>query len=80
MEEVGGDHRHHHAGLVQSGPELVEDPLPLAGAAARRDQVVIVEGDAVRAELGELVHGLDGGEYRSGGLTEQVAGLPADGP
>src|SRR6185312_16956047 len=53
---------------------------PLVGAAARRDQVVVVKGDAVGAELAEAVHRLHGGEHRAGGLTEQVASLPAHRP
>ena len=51
-----------------------------AVVAAERDQVVVVEGDAVRAELGQPVHRLDRVERRPGGVAERVAGLPADGP
>jgi hypothetical protein len=65
---------------ARAGLELVDDPLPVGAAAARRDQVVVVEGDAVRAELGQLVHRLDPGQHRPGGLAEQVPGLPTDGP
>ena len=44
---------------------------------AERDEVVVVEGDAVGAELGEPVHGLDRVERRAGRVAERVAGLPA---
>ena len=47
---------------------------------AERDQVVVVEGDAVRAALGEPVHGLDRVERGPGRVTERVAGLPAHRP
>ena len=53
---------------------------PPAGVGARRHQVVVVEGDAVGTELGQLVHRLDAGEHRPGRLAEEVAGLPADRP
>src|SRR3954471_8886302 len=79
-EQVGRDHGHHEAGLGQGSFELVDDPGPLAAAGSGWDQVVVVELDAVRAELGEFVHRLYGCQDRPGGLAEQVAGLPADGP
>jgi hypothetical protein len=79
-EEVGRHHRHDQAGLGERRPELVDDALPLGPARPRRDEVVVVEGDAVRPQLGQLVHRLHAGQDRAGRLTEQVARLPADGP
>ena len=58
--------------------ELRDDPVPLLHAAARRDQVVVVE-DLVRTHPGQLVDGLHGGQDGPRGLAEQVPGLP-DGP
>ena len=55
----------------------------LSRSASRRaegDQVVVVEGDAVRAEVGQPVHGLDRVERGAGGVAERVAAEPADRP
>jgi hypothetical protein len=45
------------------------------GAAARRNEVVVVERDPIRTHLGQPVDGLHGGQDRPGRLTEQVARL-----
>ncbi len=79
-EQVGGDHRHHQAGLVQGRAEPLDVLVPRAVVAAERDQVVVVEGDAGSTQLGQPVHGLDRVDRRPGGVTERVAGLPAHGP
>jgi hypothetical protein len=79
-EQVGGHHRHDEAGLVQGGAEAGDQPVALGGVRAEGDEVVVVEGDAVGAQLGEAVHGLDGVQRGPGGVAEGVAGLPADGP
>ena len=79
-EQVGRDHRHDETGLGQRALELTDDRVALGAAALRRDEVVVVERDAVRTELGELVHGRHAGHHGAGGLAEQVARLPADGP
>lgn len=47
---------------------------------AERDQIVVVEGDAVRAEVGEAVYRFHGVQGAAGGVTEGVTALPADGP
>ena len=47
---------------------------------AERGHVVVVEGDAPGAELGEPVHGLHRVERRAHGAAEDVDALPADGP
>jgi hypothetical protein len=39
-----------------------------------------MEGDAVGAEFGQLVDGVDTGERGPGRVTEYVPGLPTDGP
>ena len=65
-EQVGGHHRHDEAGLVQRGAEAGDQPVALGGVGAEGDEVVVVEGDAVGAQLGEAVHGLDGVQRRAG--------------
>ena len=57
-----------------------DDPVALGRVRAEGDQVVVVERDPPRAELGEAVHRLDRVEGRAGGVTERVAGGPADRP
>lgn len=79
-EEVRSGHRHREPGAVQGGPEALDDRVALGVRGAEGDQVVVVEGDAVRAEVGEPLDGLDGVERRAGRLAERVAALPADGP
>ncbi len=79
-EEVGGCHRDDQAGGVQCLPEAFDGRLALDLAGAEGDQVVVVEGDAVRAEVGEAVDRLDGVQGPPGGVPEGVAALPADGP
>ena len=66
--------------LIESLSELVDDPLPFGAAAAGRDQVVVVKREAVRAELGKLVHRIHGGKDWPGRLPEHVSRLPADRP
>jgi hypothetical protein len=79
-EQVGGHHRHHHAGLVQRLLEAGDDAVAGLRVGAERHQVVVVEGDAVRTEVAELVHRLDRVERSTGGVAERVTGRPADGP
>ncbi len=79
-EGVGGDHRHDQAGLVQGVLELRDDLVATAGVATERHQVVVVERDPVRAQLGQPVHRLDRVERTSGRVAERVAGRPADRP
>jgi hypothetical protein len=80
VEQVGGHRRDDQAGLVERLLEVGDDAVPGRGVGAERHQVVVVETDAVRTEFGELVDGLDRVERGTGGLTERVARLPADGP
>ncbi len=56
-ERVGGDHRDHHAGLVARLLERVDRGAAVGVRGAEREQVVVVEGHAVGAELGQLVNG-----------------------
>ena len=79
-EQVGGDHRHDHPGVGQRLLELGDDGVAFRGGALRWDEIVVVESDPVRAQLGQLVHGGDPGHHRPGGFAEQVPGLPANRP
>ena len=79
-EQVGGDHRDGHPGLAQR--VLQPGDLLVARARVREEaeQVVVVEGEAPRAQLGQPVHGLDDVQRRPRGLAERVHRPPADGP
>ncbi len=79
-EGVGRDHLADDAGLVERLAEVADDPVALGVAAAEGHEVVVVEGDAPGAEVGEAAHGLDRVEVRARGVTELVTSLPADGP
>src|SRR6266508_4043786 len=81
-EEVGGGHRHHHPGLVEGAAEALQRLGAVARAAVRagREQVVVVEGDAVGAELGEALDDLDRVEPRPHRVAEGVEARVADGP
>jgi hypothetical protein len=79
-EQVRGRHRHDEPGLVQRLAEPSDVVGPGRVVAAERDQVVVVEGDAVRAALGQPVHGLDRVQRGPGGIAERVAGGPAHRP
>ena len=73
-EEVGRRHRHLHAGLVEGLAEALQDGLPLAVAGAEGHEVVVVEVDAVGAELGQPVHRVHRVERRP---HLQAEGIPA---
>ncbi len=79
-EQVRGGHRHAQPGLGQRRAEAADPRGPFGLGGTERDQVVVVEGDAVRAKLGEPVHGLDRVEGAPGGVAERVATRPADRP
>ena len=79
-EQVRGEHGRDHAGLLEG---LLEAPDVLRARGivrAEGDEVVVVEGDAPGAQLGQAIDGLDGVHVRPGGVTEGIAGLPPDGP
>jgi hypothetical protein len=79
-EQVRRRHRHLHARVVQGAAEPLQDRLAFGGRRAGRDQVVVVEVDAVRAELGEALHGLDRIEWRARLVAERITTDIADGP
>ena len=59
---------------------LLDGLLALGLRAAEGKQVVVVKGEPIRAELGQLVHGLDSGEGSSRGVPEGVSSGPANRP
>ena len=79
-EEVGGDHRDDHAGGLQRAREPVDFALAVGRGAAEGEEVVVVERDAVGAEVAELVDGFHRVQRRAGGGAELVLGLPAHRP
>ena len=80
-EQVGG-RRGDRPGRCRPGPCLKRSMIAsrVGVVAAERDQVVVVEVDAVGAELGELLQRVTGSIGGPGGVAERVAALPADGP
>jgi hypothetical protein len=79
-EQVGGDHRDDHSRGLQRAGQSVNFPLAVSGGAAEGKEVVVVERDAVGAEVTEPVDGLDGVQRRAGGGAELVLRLPAHRP
>ena len=79
-EQVRRHHRNVHPGLIERAPEPLEDVVALVGRGAVRDEVVVVEADAVGAEIGEPVHRVDRVERRAHLGAERVAARVPDGP
>ena len=79
-EQVRGRHPHAHAGGLERLLEARDDPLALGGRDAPGDQVVVVQADAPGAELGQLVHGVDGVDGLARRAAERIAAGVADGP
>ncbi|MDT4853291.1 hypothetical protein FQZ97_875520 [compost metagenome] len=79
-EQIGGHHWGLEARLGQGGLEVLQDQLALGGCGVERDQVVVMEGDAVSAQFAELVDGFDGVQGGAGGDAEGIRPGPADGP
>ena len=79
-EQVGRHHRDVHAGRVERAAEPLDDVLPLRWRRAVGHEVVVVEADAVGAEVGQPVDGVDRVE---GGAHHGAEGVPpwvSDGP
>ena len=76
-EEVGGHHLGAQPGVGQGLGELLQGRV---AAVVVRQQVVVVERDRGRAELGQLVGRLDRVEQRTTGGAEDVDALPAHRP
>jgi hypothetical protein len=79
-EEVGRHHRHDDAGRVERALEAVDLLLALGVGRAEREEVVVVEGQAVGAEAVEVLDGLDHVEIGAGRPAERVGTGVADRP
>ena len=79
-EGVGGDHLDHQAGLLGDLLELIDDLLTLLRGGVEGHDVVVVEGEAPCAELGELADVGAHVQGGAGGRAELVLGLPTGGP
>ena len=76
-EQVGGHHLGAQPGVGQGFGEPVEGRV---AAVVVRQQVVVVEADRRRSQLGQLVRRLDRVQQRPAGGTEDVDALPAHRP
>jgi hypothetical protein len=79
-EQVGGDHRHDQAGVLQRRGEPVDLLVAGRGVRPERNQVVVVEGHAPRAEGGQLVHRLHRVQRGARRDAERVRAVPPDRP
>ena len=79
-EQVGGRHRHHHAGGAEGGLEVAHDLVALGGGCVDRHKIVVVEVHAVGAHLGEQVDELYWRARLAHRLAEGVAPQIANGP
>ncbi len=79
-EQVGGGHRDLQPGLVQGLSERLEVLFALLPRHPEREDVVVVEGDAVGPEVREPMHCLRRCHRRPHHPTEHVDALPPHGP
>jgi len=79
-EGVGGDHLDGQAVGIGRFLEPGDDPVALGVVGVEGEDVVVVEGDAPGAELGELLGVLPGAQGGAGRLAEGIGGEPADRP
>jgi hypothetical protein len=79
-EQVGGDHGHDHPVRLQSGRQPTDGASAFVVGTAEWKQVVVVEGQAIRAEFGESLHRLNRVQSRPGRHAERIVRDPAYGP
>src|SRR5262249_42173812 len=79
-EEVSGGHRHLQVVIGERLLELSDNALAIPGRGVDRPQVVVVEVDAVGAELGELLHAAHRRDPLADRLSERIAAGVAEGP
>ena len=79
-EKVGGRHRHAHPRVGERLLELAHDAIPLRGRGVPGHQVVVVQVDAIGAELRQLTNDANGGKRGPYGVPERIASRVADGP
>ena len=79
-ERVGGDHRHLEAVGLDGVAEVLDRRGALGVVGVEVEDVVVVERDAVGAELGDLADRVSRVHRGTGRATEDVDALPRDGP
>jgi hypothetical protein len=67
-------------GLGQRALELADDLLALGRRGLVRNQILVVQVDAVGAELAELVNNLHGRQHLTHGVAERIATRVANRP
>ena len=79
-EQVRRRHRDDEPSLVERLAEAADDPVALGRRGVEGDEVVVVQVDAVGAEVGQEADGVGGVDGGPGRLAERVAPYVADGP
>src|ERR1035437_2216430 len=79
-EQVGGDHRHDHSRVGQNLLEPFDLFLALGVGRTEGEEVVVMEGEAVGAELTELRHSFHDVQWGSCRSAERVGSVVANGP
>ena len=59
-KQVGGRHRDDQTGFLEGNLEVPDNAIPFGGGGVDRDQIVVVEVDAVCSDLRQQVSELDG--------------------
>ncbi len=60
--------------------EILDDLIALGGRGIDRHEVVVVEVHAPRADFGQQMNNLDGGQRFADGLAKGIGARTADGP
>ena len=79
-EQVGRHHRGDHSRSIEGRSPLVESRPSRRVICVESNEVVVVEGHAPGAELGQSLERLHGIQGPAGRITEGIPGLPAHGP
>ena len=80
-EQADGRHRDDDAGAAaQARLELLHDAVALRGGGVDGDEIVVVQVDAPRTDLGEHRDRVDRRERRPDDVAERIAAAVADGP
>jgi hypothetical protein len=79
-EQIRRRHPHTHARGLERLLEAIHDLTAFSRRHAPRDQVVVVQADAPRAELRQLVDGVHGIHRLTRRPAERIAAGVADGP
>ncbi len=80
VEEVRRRHRADQSGLVEGRLEDLELGAPLRLGRTERHQVIVVEADAVDAEVGQALEHVDDLDLGTDGLAERITTTISDRP